>query len=113
MSNFLEYKEYYGTVDYSAEDNILYGKVIGVNGLISYEGDSIDTLKADFEEAIDDYLEMCAEKNIEPQKTYRGSFNVRISPGLHRNLAIFAATHNKTLNAAVEDAIKKYVNNRV
>lgn len=62
MSNFLEYKDYYGTVDYSAEDNILYGKVIGVNGLISYEGDSIEALKADFEDAIDDYLEMCAEK---------------------------------------------------
>lgn len=109
MSNFMEYKDYFGTVEYSAEDNILYGKVIGINGLISYEGDSIQTLKADFEEAVDDYLEMCKEQGVQPQKTYRGSFNVRISPSLHKTLAMFAASHNKTLNATVEEAIKEYV----
>ena len=54
MSNFLEYKDYMGTVEYSAEDDILYGKVIGINGLVSYEGDSIQSLKWDFEEAVDD-----------------------------------------------------------
>lgn len=109
MSNFMEYKDYFGTVEYSAEDNILYGKVIGINGLISYEGDSIQTLKADFEEAVDDYLEMCKEQGVQPQKTYRGSFNVRISPSLHKTLAMFAASRNKTLNATVEEAIKEYV----
>lgn len=30
---------------------------------------------------------------------------VRISPSLHRSLALFAASHNKTLNASVEEAI--------
>jgi predicted HicB family RNase H-like nuclease len=109
MSNLLEYKNYFGTVEYSSSDKILYGKVIGINGLISYEGSSIESLQADFEAAVDDYLEMCREQGIEPQKTYKGSFNVRISPALHKNLALFAAAHNKTLNAAVEDAIKAYV----
>ena len=109
MSNFLEYKDYMGTVEYSAEDDILYGKVIGINGLVLYEGDSIQSLKRDFEEAVDDYLEMCSEQGIEPQKTYKGSFNVRISPGLHKSLALFAASHNKTLDASVEEAIEQYV----
>lgn len=110
MSNLLEYKDYYGTVEYSGSDKVLYGKVIGINGLVSYEGDSIESLQADFEEAVDDYLEMCKEQDIEPQKTYKGTFNVRISPALHRNLAIFAALHNQSLNATIEDAIEKYVN---
>lgn len=109
MSNLLEYKDYLGTVEYSAADKILYGKVIGINGLVSYEGSSIESLQADFEEAVDDYLEMCNEKGIEPQKTYKGTFNVRISPALHRHLAVFAAAHNKTLNATVEEAISQYV----
>lgn len=109
MSNFLEYKDYMGTVEYSAEDNILYGRVIGINGLVSYEGDSIQSLKKDFEEAVDDYLEMCRKQCIEPQKTYKGSFNVRISPSLHKSLALYAASHNKTLNASVEEAIEQYV----
>lgn len=109
MNNLLEYKDYYGTVEYSSEDKILYGKVIGINGLISYEGDSIESLQADFEEAVDDYLEMCADEGIEPQKTYKDTFNIRISPALHKTLAQYAASQNKSLNAAVEDAIREYV----
>ena len=103
MSNLLEYKDYLGTVEYSSSDKVLYGKVIGING------DSIESVQADFEEAVDDYLEMCAEQGVEPQKTYKGTFNVRISPMLHKNLAEFAASHNKTLNSTVEDAIRAYV----
>lgn len=60
--NVLEYKGYTGTVEFSAEDNILFGKVIGIDGLISYEGESVSSLKEDFEAAVDDYLEMCEEK---------------------------------------------------
>lgn len=109
MNNLLEYKGYFGTVEYSSSDKVLYGKVIGVNGLISYEGNSVDELQADFEAAIDDYLEMCEEQGIKPQKTYKGSFNIRISPVLHRDLVIYAAAHNMTMNAAVESAIREYV----
>ncbi len=107
--NMLEYKGYYGTVEYSAKDNILFGKVSGINGLISYEGDSIQSLKTDFEEAIDDYLEMCKEKGVEPEKKYKGTFNVRIAPELHRSLAVFAASHSMTLNAAVENAVREFI----
>lgn len=108
-ANVLEYKGYTGTVEFSAEDNILFGKVLGIEGLISYEGDSVAALREDFEAAIDDYLEMCAEKGIEPQKIYKGTFNVRIPSELHRSLAIYAASHNMTLNSTVEQAIMNYV----
>lgn len=109
MSNVMEYKGYNGTVDFSAADKVLFGKVIGVNSLISFEGDSIQSLREDFEGAVDDYLAMCAEKGITPEKAYKGSFNVRVSPELHRELAIYSASHGKTLNSAVEEAIRRYV----
>ena len=109
MSNMLEYKGYYGTVEFSDTDNILFGKVIGINSLISFEGDSIQSLKEDFEGAVDDYLEMCEEKGVEPEKTYKGSFNVRVSPELHKTLVFYSASHGQTLNATVEEAIKRYV----
>ncbi|MCL2436641.1 MAG: type II toxin-antitoxin system HicB family antitoxin [Clostridiales bacterium] len=76
MNNVLEYKGYYGTVEFSAVDNVLFGQVVGINSLISFESDSIQSLKDDFEGAVDDYLEMCAENNIEPEKVYRGNFKV-------------------------------------
>lgn len=109
MSGMLEYKGYRGTVEYSSSDKVLFGKVLGIRGLLSYEGESVQMLKDDFEATVDDYLEMCAERNIEPEKAYKGSFNVRISPELHRQLADFAASHKKSLNAAVEEAVQHLV----
>jgi predicted HicB family RNase H-like nuclease len=41
MSNLLSYKNYNGTVEYSKEDGCLFGKVVGIKSLLSYEGDSI------------------------------------------------------------------------
>jgi predicted HicB family RNase H-like nuclease len=109
MSGVMEYKGYCGTVEFSDTDNILFGKVIGVSGLISYEGDGVQSLKEDFEGAVDDYLAVCAEKGVEPEKTYRGSFNVRVSPELHKKLALYSASRGQTLNSAVEEAIKRFV----
>lgn len=57
---------------------------------IIYEGTTIDELKKDFQGAIDDYLEMCKNYDETPEKPYSGSFNVRITPQLHHQLAIFA-----------------------
>ena len=109
MSNMMEHRGYYGTVEFSDADNVLFGKVVGVNVLISYEGDSVQSLKADFEGAIDEYLEMCAEKGVEPEKTYRGSFNVRVSPELHKRLVLFSTARGQTLNSTVEEAIERLV----
>nr|AGS53413.1 HicB family protein [uncultured bacterium contig00025] len=109
MNNLLEHNGYYGTVEFSGKDNILFGKVLGAASLISYEGDSIQNLKKDFMGAVDGYLEMCAEAGVEPEKTYKGSFNVRISSALHKKLALLSASQGKTLNSAVEEAIEQYV----
>jgi len=109
MSDLLEYKGYHGTVEYSAADGILFGKVLGIRGLISYAGKSLNSLRSDFEGAIDDYLEMCADEGVEPQRAYKGKFNVRIAPELHKSLAIYSASTGQTLNSTVEEAIRQYV----
>ena len=109
MSDMLDYKGYSGTVEYSMADNVLFGKVLGIKGLISYEGDSVQALKDDFKNAVDNYLEECAEDGVEPQKPYKGSFNVRISPELHRTIALYSASRGQTLNSTVEEALKHYV----
>lgn len=110
MSNVMSYKNYNGTVEYSEKDRCLYGKVIGIRSTISYEGNSVEELRCDFEGAIDDYLEDCKKSGIEPEQPYKGTFNVRIKPELHRNLALYAQSHKKSLNAAVEEAIERMVN---
>lgn len=105
MSNLLSYKNYNGTVEYSREDSCLFGKVVGIKSLLSYEGNSVQELEQDFCKVIDEYLEDCNERNVEPEQPYKGTFNVRISPELHRNVAIYALEHGKSLNSVVEEAI--------
>ncbi len=105
MSELLQYKNYLGSVQFSAEDEVFYGKIVGIEDLINFEGSSVKELKKSFHEAVDDYLETCEELGKKPNKTYKGSFNIRISQDLHREAAIFAAIKNISLNDFVKTAI--------
>lgn len=106
----LKYKSYLGSIEYSPEDGILYGKVLGIQDLISYEGRTGAELEKDFQEAIDEYLTLCAEKNISPEKPYKGSFNVRLSPELHERAALIAREEKMSLNNFVAESIRERVN---
>lgn len=106
MNNIMEYKGYVGTVEFSEKDLIFYGKVMGIRALISYEGTTAHELVDDFHGAVEDYLALCEAEGKEPEKAYKGSFNVRISPELHKQAAIFATTHGISLNSFVENALR-------
>ena len=107
MNNTMEYKGYVGSVEFSEEDALFYGKVLGIRALISSEGTNAAELVADFHGAVDDYLELCAQSGTEPEKAYKGSFNVRISPELHKQAVIAAMSHNMSLNSFVETSIQQ------
>jgi len=106
VNNTMEYKGYLGSVEFSEEDGVFYGKVMGIRALISYEGTNARELVEDFHGAVEDYLELCAAEGREPEKAYKGSFNVRISPELHKQAVIFAAAHQMSLNSFVEHAMR-------
>jgi predicted HicB family RNase H-like nuclease len=108
----LEYKGYNGSIEVSIEDNCLYGKLIGLqNGSISYEGKTIEELTTDFHFAVDDYLEHCAAKQIKPEKPFSGSFNVRVSPEIHKCAVLKAKELGTTLNGYIKEIIKNAVLN--
>lgn len=109
MSDLLSYKNYNGTVEYSREDSCLLGKVIGIKKFLPYKGNSVEELEHDFQNVIDKYVEDCRERNVMPEQPYKGIFNVRISPELHRKIAVYAIENGKSLNAAVEEAIQNMV----
>ena len=85
--NTLKYKGYIGSVAYSEPDKVFFGKIEGIDGLVNYEGESVAELTAAFHEAVEDYLIFCEEHNCKPEKSYTGTFNVRISPATHRDIA--------------------------
>jgi predicted HicB family RNase H-like nuclease len=105
MNDILQYKDYYASVHFSAEDEVFYGKILGINDLVSFEGSSVRELKKSFHEAVEDYLAMCEQAGKDPDKTYKGTFNVRISSDLHKEAAVFAAINNVSLNDFVKTAI--------
>lgn len=106
MNNTLQYKGYVGTVEFSQEDKLFYGKVSGIKALLSYEGATADELLTDFKGVIDDYLMMCEENGIAPERQYKGSFNVRISPELHKEAVLYSLAHGISLNSFVEEALR-------
>lgn len=105
MNDILQYKNYYAAVHFSADDEVFHGKILGINDLVSFEGASVKELKSAFEEAVHDYLETCEAIGKEPEKTYKGTFNVRVSSTLHKEAALFAAVNNLTLNDFVKKAL--------
>ena len=109
MKNTMEYRGYVGSVEFSEENEIFYGKVLGIKALISYKGTDAKGLLADFHSSVDDYLELCCAEGIKPEGAYKGSFNVRISPALHKKAAICALSENISLNNLVETAISSYL----
>jgi predicted HicB family RNase H-like nuclease len=105
----LEYKGYTGSIEYSKEDGQLYGKVLGLKGLISYEGGTGKELEVDFMDAIDTYLADCKQDRVAPEKPFKGSFNVRIPPKLHRKAALLAMEENSSLNSFVAESIRERI----
>ena len=109
MNNTMEYKGYVGSVEFSEEDSLFFGKVLGIRALVSYEGENAHDLVEDFHGAVDDYLALCEAEGTEPEKAYKGSFNVRISPELHKAAVIAAMRDQTSLNSFVENAIANIV----
>ena len=107
MNNTMEYKGYVGSVEFSADDALFFGRVLGLRALISYEGESARALIEDFHGAVDDYLAACAAEGIAPEKAYKGSFNIRISPELPKQAALTAAARHMSLNRFVEASIEQ------
>ena len=109
MKDMLSHKGYFGSIHYNPEDRVFYGKIEFIRALASYEGKDVDSLESAFGEAVEDYLAACAEAGKEPEKPFKGSFNVRIAPELHERVAIAASQHGMSLNRFVAEALTQAV----
>lgn len=111
MKDYLEYKGYLGSVNYSAADKVFYGKLEGINDLVNFEADNVKELEEGFKEAINDYLETCKELGKEPDKTYKGVFNVRVPRSIHKRISMLAVKKGLKLNDLVNRSLDYMINN--
>ena len=111
--NTMMYKGYLGSVAYSDKDQIFFGKIEGINGLVNFEGESVKELTEAFHEAVDDYLAYCEDEGIEPDKSYTGVLNVRLTPAIHRQIAQLAMQAGISINAFIKEALEEKVETAV
>jgi predicted HicB family RNase H-like nuclease len=107
MNNYIEYKGYRGIIEYSDQDSVLYGKIIGIDDLVIFEGTSVEEIKSAFINVVNDYLETCKELGKNPEKEFKGVFNVRVSEKVHKLAAIKAQSEKISLNKLVDKALKR------
>ncbi|MHA3081345.1 type II toxin-antitoxin system HicB family antitoxin [Acinetobacter sp. ANC 5502] len=103
--SYLKYKGYLGTIEPDLETGELFGKLAFIRDLVTYEAETLKALEIAFQQSVDGYLEACAEVNKQPDQPFKGTFNVRISPELHRKAVLAVSGHS--LNAFVSDAIQE------
>lgn len=107
MSKMMEYQGYHAQIEYDAEDGIFVGKVFGLADSLNFHGTSVSELEEMFHQSVDNYLQMCAETGKTPEKEFKGSFNIRISPELHKEISLHAAQEGITLNQYVLRALEE------
>jgi len=104
--NMMEYKGYIGIVEYDSDAKLFHGDVINTRDVITFQGTTVEEIEKAFNESIDDYINWCKIEGVEPEKPYSGKFNLRLSPELHREIAITAKKLNLSINNFVEKALK-------
>ena len=109
MANTIEYNGYIGSIEYSPEDKCFFGKLEMIDDLVTFEAETAQELEENFHNAVDEYIETCKALGREPQKVYKGVFNVRIDPGLHKKVYQEAIKAGMSLNAFVQQVLRNEV----
>ena len=109
MSNTMEYKDYIAKIEYSNEDKCFFGKLEMIDDLVTFEATNVEELEMNFQSCVNEYLETCEQLGREAQKTYKGVFNVRIDPELHKKIYKEALKAGVSLNSFIQQTLANRV----
>ncbi|MGB6230920.1 MAG: type II toxin-antitoxin system HicB family antitoxin [Litorimonas sp.] len=107
LANTMTYKGYSARIQYDDEDGLLTGRIAGIQDGVGFHANTVDDLRAAFEEAVEDYLETCKAVGKVPERAYSGQVMFRVDPDIHRRAAIAAELSGKSLNQWAEDVLSK------
>ena len=105
--NVMTVNEYHATIEFDSELDMFRGEILGLNGGADFYGKNPKELRTEFKRSLAVFLEVCAEKGIEPKRSFSGKFNLRISPALHEKLAIAAQAKGKSINTLAQQALQE------
>jgi predicted HicB family RNase H-like nuclease len=107
VRKLLPYKGYTATVEFDSDEMVLHGRLTNIQDVVTFHAESVAQLPAAFEEAVDDYLELCRERGEEPDRPYSGRFVVRLDPQLHRRLAADAERRRISINTWIVETVER------
>lgn len=103
----MQYKGYRAAVTFDDSASVFHGEVVDTRDVITFEGDSVEQLRKEFEVSVDDYLAVCVERGREPDRPYSGKIPLRVAPQVHRAAAAAARAKGKTLNAWLAETVER------
>jgi predicted HicB family RNase H-like nuclease len=103
----MSHKGFVGLLRIDTEAGVLRGEVVHINDTITFQGKTVEEAKAAFQESVDDYLEFCKSLNRAPDKTFSGTLVVRVSPEMHRKVALLAKVKGTSVNSLVAHQLKR------
>jgi predicted HicB family RNase H-like nuclease len=105
MKNAMNYKGYAARIDFDAQDRIFFGRLAGIQDIVTFHGETVDELEAAFKEAVDHYLTTCSRLGDAPNKPYSGKLTLRIPPSVHAAIATAAEISGKSINKWAADVL--------
>jgi predicted HicB family RNase H-like nuclease len=103
----MNYKGYTAKVEFDDEAMIFHGEVIGIKDVVTFQGKSIKEIEKAFHDSVDDYLDLCKEREETPDKPFSGRFVVRVSPEIHRKVYVSAKKSGQSINAWLNKNLQK------
>lgn len=98
MNNTLSYKGFTARIEFSADDNVFFGRVLGVDEIVGFHGETVKELKSSMKETVDFYLEVCEKKGKPVKKAFNGKLLFRFPSELHARIAAAAESKGKSIN---------------
>lgn len=107
--NLMTVDGYRAKIEYDEEIDLFRGEILGLNGGADFYGKNPKELRTEFKKSLQIFLQVCKEKEIEPQRQFSGKFNLRITPELHKRLAIEAQAQGKSINTLAQETLYERV----
>jgi predicted HicB family RNase H-like nuclease len=109
MSSTMKYKDYVAKVEYSSEDRCFFGKIEMIDDLVTFEATTVEALEKNFHNSVEEYIETCKTLGKSPERSYKGVFNVRVEPELHRAIYKEALKVGVSLNTFIAQVLAREV----
>lgn len=113
MNKLLNHKGFKAKVEFSADDNVFWGRLIGIKDEVTFEGETVKDLKQAFRDAVEFHIELCEKSGERPKKQYSGKVMLRLPDKLHAKIAEAAASAGKSINEWGKEVLESAVKVRV